>query len=156
MSNFPKCCTFVRSLYGRLNHTFQSSSMDNVHGRLHYSPSIDNIHGRPYYRPSKTLPIVYYILAKETFLVSLVMIPYLVRSLGPGWSLWTNWRSVFRYPISCPFIQKVVQDIDVIYSLFTWVSVSHVLQNHWLTFCIHLVFQRKCHMSTSEWRASFR
>ena len=87
-----KCCTFVRPLYGRLNHTFWSSSMDNVHGQLHYSPSIDDIHGRPYYRPSKTLPIVYHILVQETFLVSLVMIPDLVRSFGHGRSLWTNWR----------------------------------------------------------------
>ena len=72
--------------------TFLSLSMDNVHGQLHYSPSIDNVHGRPYYRPSKTSSIVYHILVQETFLVSLVMIPDLVRSLGPGWSLWTNWR----------------------------------------------------------------
>ena len=71
---------------------FWSSSMDNVYGRLHYSPSIENVHGRPYYRPSKTSSIVYHILLKETFLVSLVMIPDLVCSIGPGRSLWTNWR----------------------------------------------------------------
>ena len=64
--------------------------MDNIHGRLHYSPSIDNVHGRPYCRPSKTSSIVYHILVQETFLVSLVMIPDLVRSLGPGRSLWMN------------------------------------------------------------------
>ena len=70
--------------------TIESHFLIIVHGRLHYSPSIDDNHERPYYRPSKTLPIVYHTLAKETFLVSLVMIPNLVRSLGPGRSLWTN------------------------------------------------------------------
>ena len=88
MSDFPKCSTFVRSLYGWLNRPL----LIIVHGRLHYSPSIDNVHGRPYYRPSKTSSIVYHILVQETFLVSLVMIPDLVRSFGHGRSLWTNWR----------------------------------------------------------------
>ena len=31
-------------------------------------------------------------LSKETLLVSLVMIPDIVRYLGHGRSLWTNWR----------------------------------------------------------------
>ena len=88
MSDFPKCSTFVRSLYGWLNRPL----LIIVHGRLHYSPSIDNVHGRPYYRPSKTSSIVYHILVQETFLVFLVMILDLVRSLGHGRSLWTNCR----------------------------------------------------------------
>ena len=31
-----------------------------------------------------------------------------------------------QYPISCPFIQRVVQDKDVIYSSFTRVFASYV------------------------------
>ena len=64
--------------------------------------------------------------------------------------------SIFCYSISCPFVQRVVQDIDVISSLSTWVFVSHVLQSHWLTFCVLLFFQNKCHVSILDWCASFR
>ena len=50
---------------------FWSSSMDNVHGRLHCRPSMDNVHGRPYYCPWETSSIMNHILLHEPFLVSL-------------------------------------------------------------------------------------
>ena len=98
LSTTPTCRIFLsvaRSSVHCMNDWivhFWSSSMDNIHGRLHYSPSIDNVHGRPYYHPRKTSSIIYHILVQETFLVSLVMILDLVRSLGHGRSFWTNWR----------------------------------------------------------------
>ena len=70
---------------------FWSSSMDVVHGRLHYSlytTSTDVliiVQGR-----LRQLYTIF--LSKETFLVSLIMIPDIVRSLGHGRYLWTNWR----------------------------------------------------------------
>ena len=66
-------------------------------------------------------------LSKETLLVSLVMIPDIVRS----WS-WTipmdelETKQISQYPISCPFVQRVVQDKDVIFSSFTRVFASYV------------------------------
>ena len=55
------------------------------------------------------------------------MIPDIVRS----WS-WTipmdelEMKQISQYPISCPFVQRVVQDKDVIYSSFTKVFASYV------------------------------
>ena len=66
-------------------------------------------------------------LSKETLSVSLVMIPDIVHS----WS-WTipmdelETEQISQYPISCPFVQRVVQDKDVIYSSFTRVFASYV------------------------------
>ena len=45
---------------------FWSSSIGNVHGRLHYRPSMDNTLGRPYYRPRDI--VINNLLVQTTFL----------------------------------------------------------------------------------------
>ena len=48
-------------------------------------------------------------------------------TFGRGRPLWTNWRQAqIQYPISCPFVQRVVQDKNVIYNSFTRVFASYV------------------------------
>ena len=65
MSDFPKCCTFVRLLYERFNHP---RIFDHVHGRLHYRPFMDNVHGRRYYRPWETSSVYKPYSSSRTFL----------------------------------------------------------------------------------------
>ena len=76
-------------------------------------------------------------------------------SVGSGRAIWTNWRwIIFYFSISCPFVQRVVQDIVVIFTKFHF-FVRHVLRSCWLANHVDPVSQRNCHVSISEWRASF-
>ena len=116
MSNFPKCCTFVHPLYGWLNHPwFFYHRMGNVHGRLHYRPYMCNSLGRPYYRPRETLLIINHILIQITFLSLLgwFLIQSALQNIDDPYGRIGD-ELISRHPISCPFVQRVVQDIDVI------------------------------------------
>ena len=83
MSGFPKCCLFVRPLYGRLNCPL----LVIVHGRRPWMASlwsIDKFHGRPHHRPRRTSSTVYFILSLRK-LSLLSMIPVTIHF----WS-WTT------------------------------------------------------------------
>ena len=109
LSTAPTCrifpsvaCSSVRCMDDWIVH-FSSSSMDNVHGRLHCSlktTSTDDliiVQGGP-----RQLYTIF--LCKETLLVSLVMIPDIVHS----WS-WTipmdelETKQISQYPINIHF-----------------------------------------------------
>ena len=77
-------------------------------------------------------------------------------AVGSGRTLWTSWRwIIFRFSISCPFVQRVVQDIVVILAKLHF-FVRHVSRNCWLTSIVDLVSQKNRHVFVSEWRTSFR
>ena len=77
-------------------------------------------------------------------------------TVGSGRSIWTSWRwIIFRFSISCPFVQRVVQDIVVILTKFHF-FVHHVSRNCWLANRVDLVSQRNRHVSISKWRVSYR
>ena len=64
MSKFPKCCTFIRPLYGRFGHPWISDHRP-------WTLSMDDVHGRSRYRPWETLSFINHILVQEHPLVSL-------------------------------------------------------------------------------------
>ena len=63
--------------------------------------------------------------------------------------------SFFCSPISCPFVQGVVQDIVVILKKVL-LFVSHVSRSHWWAGCVDPISQRSCYVSTFEWPASLQ
>ena len=93
--------------------------------------SIDKFHGRPHDRPRRTSPTVYFILSFRK-LSLLSMIPVTIHF----WS-WTTLMdeletAQIQYPISCPFVQRVVQDKNVIYSSFISSSQEMSRVEFWL------------------------
>ena len=70
---------------------FWSSSMGNVHARLHYHPSMDNTLGRPYYRPRDMVSYKSY-SRSNNISQSPWVVPDPICSPKHGRSLWTNWR----------------------------------------------------------------
>ena len=139
---FPKCCAFVRPLYDDL---VVPGHLIIVHGRplwTSLSSMGDFIVQERCYRPWTSFLLLGWFLTLFALLV--LDDPYGQTGVG----------LIFHYPISCPFVQRVVQDIVVILTKF-YFFVSHVSRSCWLASRVDLVSQRNRHVSIFEWRASF-
>ena len=139
---FSKCCAFVRLVYDDL---VIPGHLMIVHGRPSWTSLLsmgDFIDQEQYYCPWT------FFLLLGWFLVQLALLA-LDDTFGR-----TGVGLIFHFPISCPFVQRVVQDIVVILIRFHF-FVSHVSRSCWLASRVDLVSQRNRHVSIFEWRASF-
>ena len=116
MSNFPKCCTFVHPLYGRLNHSWLfdhrpwATSMDDFIIVQPWTTPLDD-----HIIVQGTWLVINHILVQITFLSLLgwFLIQSALLNMDDPYGRIGD-ELISHHPISCPFVQIVVQDIDVI------------------------------------------
>ena len=92
--------------------------------------SIDKLHGRPNHRPRRTSSTVYFIFSLRKLSFVNDSCHHLLLVVDDPYGR-TGDRQI-QYPISCPFVQRVVQDKNVIYSSFISSSQEMSRVEFWL------------------------
>ena len=146
---------------------FWSSSMDVVHGRCPWTISLSSMGDFVVHEQYSGLRTSLNLLGWFLILSALLDLDDPYGEIGD--------ELISHYPISCPFVQRVVQDIGVIWSIFIWFYLyePHVAKplvgllcqshfpkepprvNFWMAHVVSLTLFSVSHVLQNHWLAYY-